>query len=51
MFSNGGRNSDFGMTWYEDIETQLAVTLVLLSLMPICMVLFELVHLRIMQYL
>lgn len=41
FFSAGGRNSDFGSTWYQDIGSQLAVTLFLLGLVPIFMVLID----------
>lgn len=41
FFSAGGRNSDFGSTWYQDIGSQLAVTLSLLSLTPILMVFID----------
>lgn len=49
-FSDGGRNSDFGPTWYTDIGTQLTINLVLLSLLPLLIVLTEHVTLKLNRY-
>lgn len=38
FFSAGGRNSDFGSTWYQDIGTQLTLTIFFLSFIPAIMV-------------
>jgi hypothetical protein len=41
LFSSGGRNSDFGSTWYQDMGTQLVLSLFLTSLIPIIVVLID----------
>lgn len=47
LFSAGGRNSDFNSTWYDDISSQLTLTLILLSLMPLVLVYIEAIHQRV----
>ena len=49
-FSDGGRNSDFGPTWYTDIGTQLTINLILLSILPLLIVFYEMAKLRATRY-
>jgi hypothetical protein len=49
IFSAGGRNSDFGDTWYTDICSQLTLTLFLLALMPVVLVIIEATQLKLMR--
>lgn len=44
--SEGGRNSDFGSSWYTDIGPQLTVSLILLSLQPLFNILAETIALK-----
>ena len=50
-FSEGGRNSDFGFMWYQDIGSQLLISMILLSLHPIINTLFEMIVLKSLRYL
>jgi len=45
-FTEGGRNSDFGATWYTDIGPQLTMSLIFLSLQPLFNVIGEVICLR-----
>ena len=45
-FSQGGRNSDFGASWYTDIGPQMTLSLLLLSLQPLFSVIAEVIHLK-----
>lgn len=49
-FSEGGRNSDFGSTWYADIGDQLMISMILLSLQPIFNTIFEMIVLKSLRY-
>lgn len=49
-FSDGGRNSDFGSTWYQDIGLQLVINALILSLWPILNVIGEICKLRYRRY-
>ena len=49
-FSEGGRNSDFGANWYDDIGAQLLISLFLLSLQPIFNTFFEMIFLKTLRY-
>lgn len=49
-FSDGGRNSDFGATWYPDIGPQLAINAIALSVQPILNVMAEMTKLRYMRH-
>lgn len=50
LFSAGGRNSDFNSTWYEDISSQLTLTLIFLSLMPLILVYIEALQLKLTKW-
>lgn len=50
-FSEGGRNSDFGHSWYNDIGNQLLIGMIVLSLQPIFNTFFELIVLKSLRYL
>jgi hypothetical protein len=49
-FSQGGRNSDFGATWYPDIGAQLVISVCILAVQPIINICAEIIHLRLSRY-
>jgi hypothetical protein len=49
-FTLGGRNSDFGATWYPDIGAQLIISAILLALQPVFNIIAEVFALKINRY-
>jgi hypothetical protein len=49
-FSKGGRNSDFGATWYPDIGAQLVISVCILAIQPVINIFAEICHLRFSRF-
>jgi hypothetical protein len=49
-FSAGGRNSDFGAYWYQDIGNQLLICTLILSVQPLIILFLEVIWLKLDRY-